>query len=213
MAPTIVGGGDRAEPAHRHGGWSRRGHGSAVRRGVLECECRRHNAARGWIDQLRRDPRMRGAAGLGAWNAIEWQDRIADAAAAKAGDLAIARDRIGHVAFGVEASRSLWRRRLPADPVERLAVLAPALGRLVTTTGTSVLDDDRRSHARADARAVVVGGAARAAPRSGTHGTHRGRRRTVRRGVDGRERMPRAPRTGGHSAQVAATPRARSREP
>lgn len=96
--------------------------------------------AGGWIDQLRSDPRLRGAAGLGVWNAIAWQDRIADAAAAKAGDLAIARDRIGHVAFGVEASRSLWRRRLPADPVDRLAVLAPALGRLVTTTGTSVLD-------------------------------------------------------------------------
>jgi hypothetical protein len=97
-------------------------------------------AAGGWIDQLRGDPRLRGAAGLGAWNAIEWQDRIADAAAAKAGDLAIARDRINHVALGVEASRSLWRRRLPADPVDRLAVLGPALGRLVATTGASVLD-------------------------------------------------------------------------
>jgi hypothetical protein len=95
----------------------------------------------GWIDQLRSDPRLRGAAGLGTWNAIAWQDRIADAAAAKAGDLAVARDRIGHVAFGVEVSRSLWRRRLPSDPVARLAVLAPALGRLVTTTGTSVLDE------------------------------------------------------------------------
>ena len=94
----------------------------------------------GWIDQMHADPRLRGAAGLGAWNAIEWQDRIADAAAAKAGDLIIARDRINHVAFGVEASRSLWRRRLPADPVDRLAVLGPALGRLVTTTGSSVLD-------------------------------------------------------------------------
>jgi hypothetical protein len=71
---------------------------------------------------------------------IEWQDRISDAAAAKAGDLAIARDRIGHVALGVEASRSLWRRRLPSDAVGRLAVLAPSLGRLVATTGTSVLD-------------------------------------------------------------------------
>ena len=97
-------------------------------------------AAGGWIDQLRSDPRLRGAAGLGAWNAIEWQDRIADAAAAKAGDLNIARDRINHVAFGVELSRSLWRRRLPTDPVERLAVLSPALGRLATTTGVSVID-------------------------------------------------------------------------
>lgn len=97
-------------------------------------------AAGGWIDQLRSDPRQRGAAGLGAWNAIDWQDRIADAAAAKAGDLAIARDRINHVAFGRELSRSLWRRRLPTDPVERLAVLSPALARLVTTAGGSVLD-------------------------------------------------------------------------
>ena len=97
-------------------------------------------AANSWIEQLRADPRLRGAAGIGAWNAIEWQDKIADAAAAKAGDLAIARDRINHVAFGVEVSRSLWRRRLPADPVDRLAVLAPALARLVTTAGASVLD-------------------------------------------------------------------------
>lgn len=96
--------------------------------------------AKGWIDQLRSDPRLRGAAGLGVYNAIEWQDRIAEAAAAKAGDLAIARDRINHVAFGVELSRSLWRRRLPADPVDRLAVLAPALPRLVATTSDSVLD-------------------------------------------------------------------------
>jgi hypothetical protein len=93
-----------------------------------------------WADQLRRDPRLRGAAGLGAWNAIEWQDRISDAAAAKAGDLGIAGDRIRHVALGVEASRSLWRRRLPSDPAERLAVLLPALGRLLTTSGESALE-------------------------------------------------------------------------
>lgn len=97
-------------------------------------------AGGGWIDQLQTDPRARGAAGLGAWNAIAWQDKIADAAATKAGDLAIARDRIRHVAFGVEVSRSLWRRRLPDDPIARLAVLAPALARLVTTTGEPVLD-------------------------------------------------------------------------
>ncbi|MCC7124914.1 MAG: hypothetical protein IT178_08700 [Acidobacteria bacterium] len=93
-----------------------------------------------WIEQLQSDPRVRGAAGIGAWNAIAWQDRIADAAAIKAGDLAIARDRIRHVAFGVELSRSLWRRRLPNDPIDRLGVLAPALARLVTTTGNAVLD-------------------------------------------------------------------------
>jgi hypothetical protein len=104
----------------------------------------------GWIDQLRQDPRLRGAAGLGSFAAIEWQDRIADAAMAKAGDLGIAADRVRHVALGVEASRSLWRRRLPAPAgadrsaaqaaAERLALLSPGLARLVATTGSSVLD-------------------------------------------------------------------------
>lgn len=97
-------------------------------------------AANGWIDTLRSDPRARGAAGLGAWAAIEWQDRISDAAAAKAGDLAIAADRIRHVALGVEASRSLWRQRMPQAPIDRLAVLAPALGRLSAGGHVTVLD-------------------------------------------------------------------------
>jgi hypothetical protein len=95
----------------------------------------------GWVDQTRGDPRVRGAAGLGAWAAIEWQDRISDAAAAKAGDLATADDRVRHVALGVEASRSLWRRRLPPDPVERLTVLAPVLGRMPAETHRTVLDE------------------------------------------------------------------------
>ena len=127
--------------------------------------------AGGWIEQLRSDPRLRGAAGLGAWNAIEWQDRIADAAAAKAGDLLIARDRISHVAFGVEVSRSLWRRRLPADPLERLAVLSPALARLVTTTGTSVLD--AIAHRTPGLTRALLSSAARRVLRSGPARTAR----------------------------------------
>jgi hypothetical protein len=108
----------------------------------------------GWIEQLRQDPRARGAAGLGSWCAIEWQDRISAAAATKAGDLAIADDRIRHVALGVEASRSLWRRHVPPDPAtaagdpaaqvaaagDRLAVLSPVLGRLPNLTGGTALD-------------------------------------------------------------------------
>jgi hypothetical protein len=108
----------------------------------------------GWIEQLRTDPRARGAAGIGAWNAIEWQDRVADAAAAKAGELAVADDRIRHVALGVEASRSMWRRRVPqlpgdlgVDPDQTsvaagrvLDVLGPVLGRLPTDSGNTVLD-------------------------------------------------------------------------
>jgi hypothetical protein len=87
-------------------------------------------AAGGWADELLSDARRRGSAGLGLWNAIAWQDRIAAAAAERAGDLAIVRDRVNHVTFGVEASRALWRRRVPADPVAALAVLGPVLSRL-----------------------------------------------------------------------------------
>jgi hypothetical protein len=93
-----------------------------------------------WIGQLTSDPRRRGAAGLGAWNGIAWQDRISDAAAAKSGDLAIARDRLGHLALGLAAARSLWRRRVPTGPVERLAVLGPVLGRLPVVGGGTVAD-------------------------------------------------------------------------
>lgn len=96
----------------------------------------------GWIDYLHTDPRARSAAGLGAWTAIAWQDQISNAAATKAGDLAIAHDRIRHLALGVEVSRSLWRRRMPppSSPVQVLAVLSPVLGRLPATSGGTVLD-------------------------------------------------------------------------
>ncbi|MBO4123115.1 hypothetical protein J5T34_20510 [Cupriavidus gilardii] len=86
--------------------------------------------AAGWRAQFHTDPRHRGAAGLGAWAAIAWQDRIAKAAAMRAGDLAIARERIGNVALGVEVSRSLWFRHMPPDPVDKLAVLGAMLGRM-----------------------------------------------------------------------------------
>jgi hypothetical protein len=105
-------------------------------------------ASGGWANQLRTDPRHRGAAGIGAWAAIKWQDRITAAAAAQAGALQTAKDRVAHVALGIEASRSLWRRHVPPDPggdpaaaAARLAVLAPALGRLTTATGTNALSE------------------------------------------------------------------------
>ena len=92
-----------------------------------------------WVGQLTEDPRLRGAAGLGAWTAIAWQQRIADAAAVKLGDTALAAERVRFLAFGVEVSRSLWRRRVPADPVLALQVLAPSLGRLPADSGRTVL--------------------------------------------------------------------------
>lgn len=97
-------------------------------------------ATAGWSGALNTDPRRRGMAGLGAWASIAWQERIASAAATKAGDLAIARDRVGHLALGLEAARALWRRHVPQDSAGRLAVLAPVLGRLPAQDGGTVLD-------------------------------------------------------------------------
>ncbi|MGO4304288.1 hypothetical protein [Cupriavidus sp. RAF12] len=92
----------------------------------------------GWSHQFHTDPRQRGAAGLGAWAGIAWQDRIADAAAIRAGDLAIARERVGNVALGLEATRSLWFRHMPPDPVDKLAVLGAMLGRMPVDTEHTV---------------------------------------------------------------------------
>ena len=56
----------------------------------------------------------------------------------KAGDLAIARDRIGHLALGLEATRSLWYRRLPPDPMDKLSVLGSMLGRMPVSGNDTV---------------------------------------------------------------------------
>src|SRR5262249_57634806 len=76
-----------------------------------------------------------------AWAAIAWQQRIADAAAAQADELAIAAQRIRQLTLGLAVSRSLWNRRLPpsGDPVGRLVALAALLQRL-PADGGSVLD-------------------------------------------------------------------------
>ena len=93
----------------------------------------------GWRRQLRADPRHRGAAGLGAWIAIAWQDRIADGAARQAAAVAAAAQRIRHLTLGLRASGTLWDRHVPADPIARLATLAPLLGRMPVDVGGSAL--------------------------------------------------------------------------
>jgi hypothetical protein len=93
----------------------------------------------GWRRQLRADPRHRGAAGLGAWIAIAWQDRISDGAAAQAGAVAAAAQRIRHLVIGLRAGGSLWLRRVPTDPIARLATLSPLLGRMPVDGGGSAL--------------------------------------------------------------------------
>ena len=93
----------------------------------------------GWRKQMRVDPRHRGAAGLGAWIAIAWQDRIADGAARQAAAVAAAAQRIRHLTLGLRAAGSLWDRRVPTDSVARLATLSPLLGRMPVDVGGSAL--------------------------------------------------------------------------
>lgn len=92
-----------------------------------------------WGDTFRRDPRHRAVGGVGLALGIEEQDKLAEAAATQAGALAAAAQRIRFLTSGLSASRRLWQRRLPANPLHKLAVLGPALGRLMTPTGV-VLD-------------------------------------------------------------------------
>ncbi|MFG2076336.1 hypothetical protein [Nonomuraea maritima] len=93
----------------------------------------------GWRRQLRVDPRHRGAAGLGAWIAIAWQDRIAAAAAQQAGAVAAAAQRIRQLALGLRAARGLWCRRVPEGGLARLATLSPLLARMPVDGGSSAL--------------------------------------------------------------------------
>ena len=92
----------------------------------------------GWRRELRADPRHRGAAGLGAWAAIAWQERIAEGAARQAGAVAAAAQRIRHLTLGLGAARSLWTRRVPVEPLARLATLSPLLARLPAGGGSAL---------------------------------------------------------------------------
>jgi hypothetical protein len=89
-----------------------------------------------WGRALNDDPRRRGVAGLGLEIGIRFQDDLVNDVMAHLGALQEARQRVRHAVMGVVASRSLWRRRVPADPVERLWMLGPSLRRLVTSGGT-----------------------------------------------------------------------------
>jgi hypothetical protein len=84
------------------------------------------------------DPRHRGAAGLGQWAGIALQEQLMDAAAQQVGALDIAAQRIRHLTFGLAAVRSLWERRLPGDPAQRLLLYGPSLRRIVTPTGPAL---------------------------------------------------------------------------
>lgn len=92
--------------------------------------------ASAWGGSLNGDPRHRGVAGLGMKAAVELQDQLMDAATAQAGALSEAAQRVRQLTFGLMAARSLWRRRLPSDPMQRLELYGPSMSRMLTSSGT-----------------------------------------------------------------------------
>jgi hypothetical protein len=92
-----------------------------------------------WGQAINGDPRQRGVAGLGLKAGVELQELLMDAAVSQAGALGEAAQRVRHLALGLVAARSLWTRRLPTDPMQRLKLYGPSLRRMPTASG-SVLD-------------------------------------------------------------------------
>lgn len=94
-------------------------------------------AAAAWAMELRRDVRRRGAAGLGAWCAIDQQDQLVEGARRQAGAIDAAAHEVRMLGLGLAAGRFLFERRLPpaSDPSGRLAVLGPLLRRMAAAGG------------------------------------------------------------------------------
>jgi hypothetical protein len=86
----------------------------------------RSDATAPWVGEVDLDPRYRAAAGLGARAAVDWQERIATAAAARLGGTHRAAALLRHLTAGVALARRAATRQ-PADPAARLAFLGPAL--------------------------------------------------------------------------------------
>lgn len=100
-----------------------------------------HDKTAGWVNQLRTDARVRIHAGTGTWTGVEAQDALMAAAVEQAGALPDASALIARAAVGVAASGNQWGRALPADPVQRLAVLSPLLTRMAAGDGRVVASD------------------------------------------------------------------------
>ena len=97
------------------------------------------HAPTAWVRQLNDDVRWRIHAGTGTWVGVRAQDELMAAAVAQAGALPAAAGLVGRAALGVLASGAAWRRALPADPVERLGVLAPLTTRMLATDGSDAV--------------------------------------------------------------------------
>jgi hypothetical protein len=94
-----------------------------------------------WGNTLNDDPRYRGVSGIGLRMGILAQAELMAAAVAQAGALSTASLRAADLALGLAAAASLWTRLLPDDPARQLGVFGPALGRMPTSAGGTVLEE------------------------------------------------------------------------
>lgn len=93
-----------------------------------------------WSKSMNDDPRHRGVAGLGLEMGVVGQESLMAAAIEQAGALQDIGQRIAFLALGLGMSSRLWDRRLPANSELRLRVFGPALSRILSDQGGTVLD-------------------------------------------------------------------------
>lgn len=93
-----------------------------------------------WSKSMNDDPRHRGVAGIGIGMGITEQEALMAAAVEQAGALQDIAQRIAFLALGLGMAGRLWNRRLPESPESQLGVFGPAMGRMLTDGGGTVLD-------------------------------------------------------------------------
>ena len=125
-------------------------------------------AVAAWALELRRDARRRGAAGLGAWCAIDQQDQLVDGARRQSGAIDAAAHEVRMLGLGLAAGVFLFNKRLPpaSDPTGRLAVLGPLLRRMAATGGG--MSDAALRHHTPSLDPSLLSGALRRMVRPGT---------------------------------------------
>lgn len=119
----------------------------------------------GFRRQLAVDPRDRGAAGLGAGDGIRNQEPLVRAMLAQAGDHRLAAGRVAALSGGLVAARTAWRRRMPADELDRLAALGPALPGMMLDAGPDAAATRSVADAVTGADALPAGAVSSAARR------------------------------------------------
>ena len=127
---------------------------------------REDTSAAQWTKSMNDDPRHRGVAGLGLWMGIVEQESLMDAAVRQAGELLDAGQRVSHLAFGIDAARRMWRRRLPDASELRLRIFGPAMGRMLTDYYGPILRHVTRPDRTLDA--AIFSSAAQRLLRDGT---------------------------------------------